>query len=89
MANGNDKVFFFCNDVKAEVTEDVLTGAQIKAAAKQVIPNLDLAHELVLQGSGHEADTVIADGTSVTLTHGHGEGPKHFFTRPPTNFGSL
>lgn len=89
MAKGNDKVFFFCNGVQVDVDQDALTGAQIKAAAKQVIPTLDLSHELVLESPGHEGDTVIADGTTVPLTHGHGEGPKHFFTRPPTNFGAL
>lgn len=89
MANSNEKVFFFCNGVRVEVTQDSLTGAEIKAAAKQVIPTLDLSQELVLEGQGHEGDTVVADGTSLVLTHGHGEAPKQFFTRPPTNFGSV
>jgi hypothetical protein len=87
MASNHPPIFFFCNTVRVVVDADQLTGAQIKAEAKRVIPTLDLGHDLVLEAQGHGEDRQIPDEESVSLTHGHGEGPKHFFTRPPTNFG--
>ncbi len=72
---------------RIEVDQQVLTGAQIKAAIKAVVPSLDLTHELVLEGHGNDADKVIADGDPVDLDHSGPGGRKKFFTRPPTNFG--
>ena len=81
-------IFFLYGDVRIEVDRESLTGAEIKAAIKVKVLTLDLTHDLVLEGRGHDADRVIADDDSVNLAHGHGEGPKKFFTRPPTNFGA-
>ncbi|GAB3758679.1 hypothetical protein GCM10028796_04710 [Ramlibacter monticola] len=80
-------VFFFCNDKKVEVDAESLTGMQIKEATLKVDPTLNLQHDLILQANGPGEDQQIRDGEPVTLTHGHGTGPKHFYTRPPTNFG--
>jgi hypothetical protein len=80
-------IFFFFGHEKILVTQASLTGAQIKAAIKEKVPSFDLSHELILEGSGNEPDEPIGDEQSVFLVHGHGEGPKHFFSRPPTNFG--
>jgi len=81
------KFFFFYGDMQVDVGEETLTGLQIKQAIHAKVPTADLSHELVLEGQGHHADEVIADDHSVDLAIGHGEGPKRFFLRPPTNFG--
>jgi len=81
------KVFFLYGERRIEVDQASLTGAQIKAAIKAQDASFDLAHDLVLEGRGHDADRVVADDETVNLTIGHGEGPKKFFSRPPTNFG--
>lgn len=82
-----EKVFFHYKGVKVDVSKEILTGAEIKAAIKASDPTFDLTHELVLEGHGQEADRVIADTETVSLARGHGEGAKHFFSKPPTNFG--
>lgn len=80
------KIFFFMNDHKVEVDKPVMTGLEIKEASAKVDPTVDVTHELVLEGP--HGDTPIPNDAEVNLEHGHGEGPKHFFTRPPTSFGS-
>lgn len=83
------KVFFLCNGKKVEVEAISLTGAEIKAEAKKVDEALNTLHDLILQAEGAGEDRQIGDDERVELTHGHSDGgPKHFFTRPPTNFGS-
>ena len=85
------KAFFLygasSGEIRIEVDDDTLTGAQIKAAIKAKDPSFDPTHDLVLEGQGHDADRVIADDETVNLAIGHGQGPKKFFSRPPTNFG--
>lgn len=83
------KVFFLYSGTRIEVDDETLTGAQIKAEIKKVDATLDMAHDLVLEGKGHDEDAVIKDDQTVNLAHGKGEGPKEFFTRPPTNFGGV
>lgn len=83
------KTFFFINGSKVETTQDRLNGQEIKIAGQTVDPSLDISYELVLEATGGGADEVIANDKEVELVHGHGQGPKHFFTRPPTNFGAL
>ena len=80
--------FFFYGNERIDVVADVLNGAAIKQEIKRKSPSVDLGFELVLEGQGHDADQVIADGTDVPLAIGHGVGPKRFFLRPPTNFGA-
>lgn len=82
-----EKFFFHYKGNKIDVDKETLTGAEIKAAIKATDPSFDLTHELVLEGHGHETDRVIADTDTVSLARGHGEGAKHFFSKPPTNFG--
>jgi hypothetical protein len=74
-------------EIRIEVDHDTLTGAQIKTAIKANDPAFDPTHDLILEGQGHDADKVIADTDTVNLAIGHGQGPKKFFSRPPTNFG--
>jgi hypothetical protein len=81
------KIFFLYSDERIEVERSPLTGSEIKAAIKSHVASLDLSHDLILEGQGNEADRVVKDDETVDLTHGHGEAPKRFFTRPPTNFG--
>lgn len=80
------KFSFQYNGRKIEVDQELLTGAQIKAAIKAVDSTLDLSHDLILEGHGNDPDRPIADGETVSLDHAHG-GIKKFHTRPPTNFG--
>jgi len=82
-----EKVFFLYGDLKVEVAEPVLTGAQIKSAIVASGGSFTEGHDLILEGHGNDQDQPIGDTTPVDLRHGHGEGPKHFHSRPPTNFG--
>ncbi|MER8563685.1 hypothetical protein [Mesorhizobium sp. M0578] len=82
------EIFFFYLDEKIEVDRSVLTGAEVKAAIQARVATLDLSHDLVLEGHGHhDQDRAVRDDEPVDLSHGHGQGSKHFFTRPPTSFG--
>jgi hypothetical protein len=82
-------IFFFINGHKVDTSQPRMTGIQIKQAGHVVDPSVDFNQELVLEGTGSGADEKIPDDKEVDLTHDHGQGPKHFFTRPPTNFGSF
>jgi hypothetical protein len=81
-------IFFFYIETKIEVDKSPMTGSEIKAAILLRVPSFDTSHELVEEGHGSEKDKLITDTDTVSLTHGHGEEPKHFYSRPPTNFGS-
>lgn len=82
------KTTFFYLEEKIEAPDENLTGAQIKALIKAVVPTFDLTHELVLEGKGRDPDKPVGDDETINVSHSHG-GPKHFFSRPPTNFGTL
>jgi len=85
----SEKHFFFYNDHRIDAPKASLTGADIKALIKQVDSTFDPTHTLVLEGHGnHQEDREIRDGDTVSLEVGHGEGPKKFFSKPPTNFGT-
>ncbi len=86
MSNEHENIFFFYIDTKIEVNKSPLTGLEIKTAIAAKVP-FDVSHELVQEGHGSEQDKLIKDTDSVSLTHGHGDSPKHFYSRPPTNFG--
>ncbi|MEJ0011257.1 MAG: hypothetical protein WDM94_01260 [Bauldia sp.] len=79
--------FFFVED-KISSNLAVATGAQIKEMIKATVPAFDVSHELILEGHGAHADKAIADGESVSLEAGQGHPIKHFFSKPPTNFGA-
>ncbi|MDY0279056.1 MAG: hypothetical protein RBR35_00675 [Salinivirgaceae bacterium] len=86
--SGNNNYFFFYGETKIEAPDESLSGSQLKALIKSAVAAFDPAHDLVLEGHGNEEDTVITDTLMVSLAYGHGEGgPKHFFSRPPANFG--
>jgi hypothetical protein len=89
MSNAHDdNIFFFYVEAKIPTSHVSMTGAEIKALIHEKGPSFDVSHELVLEGHGSEEDKLIKDGDAVSLAHGHGEGPKHFYSRPPTNFGA-
>jgi hypothetical protein len=79
--------FFFYVAQKIVSNLDVATGAEIKAMIKASVPSFDPTHTLVLEGHGREQDRIINDNDKVSLVVGHGEKPKDFYSKPPTNFG--
>lgn len=81
--------FFFFMGQKIISPKEAETGAGIKALIKAAIPTFDPTHTLVLEGQGHHPDRVIQDGERVSLEVRHDEPAKHFFSKPPTNFGVL
>ena len=81
------KFFFFYLDVKIDVDSEQMVGADIKRAIKVEVADFDPSYELVLEGSGADPDKPISDDEAVDLSHGHGHGPRRFFSRAPTNFG--
>ena len=83
------KAFFFYVGQKIESKLDVASGAEIKAMIKAVVPSFDPTHTLVLEGHGREEDRVINDNDKVSLVVGDGHEPKHFYSKPPTNFGAI
>lgn len=86
--NTHGNQFFFFVGEKINVSQAVLTGAQIKEAISAVGKTVDPSHTLVLEGHGDDADRLIGDGESVDLSHGKEEkGPKHFHCRPNADFG--
>ena len=83
----NSKNFFFIDGHKVETDQDRLSGLRIKELGHGVDPNINVNDELVLEGAGNDKDRLIGDDEGVDVTHGHGQGPKHFATRPRTTFG--
>lgn len=81
------KIFFFYGEIKIETDHAKMTGSQIKELIASKVPGFDQTQELILEGHGKGQDEVIGDTTVVDFEHGGGEGAKHFFSRPPTNFG--
>ncbi len=82
----NEEEFFFYLETKVTAPKLVMTGAEIKQAIRAMVPTFDVTHNLVLEGHGNAPDDLIGDEQSVNLDHRHG-GHKHFFSKPPTNFG--
>ncbi len=82
------KAYFFYVGQKIVSNREVATGAEIKAMIKAAVPTFDPTHTLILEGKGREEDRVINDHDRVSLVVGYGHEPKHFFSKPPTNFGA-
>ena len=82
MPNRNDKFDFFVDNHKIDNDQASLTGEQIK----RLVPGLDPAFALYLEGHGNDPDRLIGDSEGVSLEKGHG-GPKRFYTVPPATFG--
>lgn len=82
-----EKNFFFYKEHKIVAPKEMLTGAEIKALILQAVSSFDPTHTLVLEGHGNDEDHEIKDGDSISVAIGHGQGAKHFFSKPPTNFG--
>ena len=87
MNEHHDKAFFFYLTHRIVSALEVATGLQIKEMIKAVVPDFDLQHTLVLEGRGREEDRVIGDQQDVSLRVDREEPPKHFYSKPPTNFG--
>jgi hypothetical protein len=83
-----EHAFFFYLAEKIVSRTERATGAEIKGMIKVVVPAFDTTHTLVLEGQGNHEDRVIGDTETVSLEVGHGQGPKHFYSKPPTNFGN-
>lgn len=84
----HENLFFFFVGEKINVSQAVLTGAQIKDAIRAAGKTFDPNHTLVLEGNGNEADRTIGDNDSIDVSHGHGHGgPLHFHSRPNADFG--
>ena len=73
--------FYFVDNVKYEIDQSALTGAQIKAK----IPNFNNSYALFLEGLGNEKDVLVTDDTSVSLEKD--KGPRRFYLVPPATFG--
>lgn len=76
---GPKSFHYIVDGTQYETSASVLTGAQIKAS----IANFDPAYQLVLEGRGNDADSVISDSETVSL----GPPPPQLYTAPPANFG--
>ena len=83
-----ERHFFFYLDRKIRSPTATATGAQIKAMIKAVDPNFSIDHTLIEEGHGGRADEVITDGQVVSLEVDAAHPAKHFFSKPPTNFGA-
>lgn len=80
--------YFYYKKHEIHSAKATATGAQIKAMIKAVDPDFDLGHTLIEEGHGHEEDKVIEDGQTVSLKVDSAHPVKHFFSKPPTNFGA-
>jgi hypothetical protein len=82
-----ERHFFFYVERKIVSPTEQATGAEIKAMIKAVEPKFDTGQALILEGHGHQADKVVADGDVEVLEVDAHHPAKHFFSKPPTNFG--
>ncbi|WP_316200598.1 MULTISPECIES: hypothetical protein [unclassified Bradyrhizobium] len=80
--------YFFYKKHEIRSATATATGAQIKAMIKAVDPEFDLSHTLIEEGHGDWEDKVIEDGQTVSLKVDSAHPVKHFFSKPPTNFGA-
>ena len=83
----SEKFFFFFSNTKIPNEKSELTGAETKDLIKDSVPGFDVSQNLVLEGQGNEEDRVIGDDESVSLEISEDQGPRHFFSQPPANFG--
>jgi hypothetical protein len=84
---GKKEAYFYYIAQRIESSKIVASGAEIKAMIKAVVPAFDPSHILVLEGQGQHGDRVIKDEEEVSLEVDSHEPAKHFFSKPPTNFG--
>jgi hypothetical protein len=83
-----ERHYFFYKKHEIRSATKTATGAQIKAMIKAVDPEFDLSHTLIEEGHGEGEDKVIEDGQTVSLKVDSAHPVKHFFSKPPTNFGA-
>ena len=82
-----DESYFFYVAQRIDSPTKEATGAEIKAMIRAVVPTFDPSHILVLEGQGPHGDEVIKDEQKVSLKVDAHEPAKHFYSKPPTNFG--
>ncbi len=82
-----ERHYFFYRKDKILSPTPSATGAQIKTMIKAVDPSFDLTHDLIEEGHGHHEDKMITDGQTVSLEVDAAHPAKHFFSKPPTQFG--
>ena len=82
-----EEFFFFFGSTRILNEKSELTGLEIKHLIKDVVPDFDVSHNLVLEGQKNEEDQVIRDDESVDLEIDEERGPRSFFSQPPANFG--
>lgn len=83
-----ERHFFFYLKHKILSPSASATGLEIKQMIKAVDPSFDLTHTLILEGHGGHEDQMIGDGQTVSLEVDAKHPPKHFFSKPPTQFGA-
>jgi hypothetical protein len=83
-----DRHYFFYDKLKIVSALEKATGLQIKQMIKAADPKFPTDHVLIEEGhAGHE-DKIINDGDIVNLEVDAAHPAKHFFSKPPTNFGA-
>ncbi|RTM15379.1 MAG: hypothetical protein EKK33_02110 [Bradyrhizobiaceae bacterium] len=83
-----ERHFFFYLKHKIVSATATATGTQIKAMIRAVEPSFDVTHTLIEEGQGGHEDREITDSQTVSLEVDAGHPAKHFFSKPPTNFGA-
>ena len=82
-----EEAYFFFVAQRIESSREVATGAEIKTMIHAAVPTFDPSHILVLEGHGPHGDEIVKDEQKISLEVGPHEPPKHFYSKPPTNFG--
>jgi hypothetical protein len=81
--NDKKEFVYFVGQDKYTYEFSAITGAQIKAR----IPSFDPSYSLMLEGAGHDPDTLFKDDDSISLDTE--KGPRRFYIVPPAQFGLL
>jgi len=79
--HGEEKFFYFVDNVRYETDQKTVTGALIKAK----IPNFVTSTGLILESTGEESDQLVGDDTQISLETE--SGPRRLFTVPAATFG--
>lgn len=82
-----ERHYFFYDGGKIFSPVEKATGLQIKEMIKAEHPAFDLTHDLIWEGEGHREDKVIPNEETLSLEVDKKHPAKHFFSKPPTNFG--
>jgi hypothetical protein len=83
-----ERHYFFYGKLKIVSALDKATGLQIKEMIKAADPSFPTNHVLIEEGHGGHEDKIIGDGDIVSFEVDAAHPAKHFFSKPPTNFGT-